>query len=101
MKTIGTHNYYVYILTNKIKTVLYVGVTNDLKVRLYFHNSPEANSRHFTHRYKCKYLIYFEHFQDTDVAIRREKQLKRWRRDKKEFLINKTNPNWKYLNNTI
>ena len=45
MKTLGTHNYYVYILTNKIKTVLYTGITNNLKERLYSHKNPEANSK--------------------------------------------------------
>ena len=100
-KTLGTHNYYVYILTNKNKTVLYIGVTNDLKTRLYYHINPEPNSKHFTHKYKCKYLIYFEHFQDIDVAILREKKLKKWSRDKKEYLINKVNPNWDYLNDTF
>ncbi|MEN8856804.1 MAG: GIY-YIG nuclease family protein [Flavobacteriaceae bacterium] len=100
-KTLGTHNYYVYILTNKNKTVLYIGVTNDLKTRLYYHINPEPNSKHFTHKYKCKYLIYFEHFQDIDVAILREKKLKKWSRDKKEYLINKVNPNWDYLNDTL
>ena len=100
-KTLGTHNYYIYILTNKNKTVLYIGVTNDLKTRLYYHINPEPNSKHFTHKYKCKYLIYFEHFQDIDVAILREKQLKKWSRDKKEYLINKVNPNWDYLNDTL
>jgi putative endonuclease len=100
-KTLGTHNYYIYILTNKNKTVLYIGVTNDLKTRLYYHINPEPNSKHFTHKYKCKYLIYFEHFQDIDVAILREKKLKKWSRDKKEYLINKVNPNWDYLNDTL
>lgn len=100
-KTLGTYNYYVYILTNKNKTVLYIGVTNDLKTRLYYHINPEPNSKHFTHKYKCKYLIYFEHFQDIDVAILREKKLKKWSRDKKEYLINKVNPNWDYLNDTF
>jgi len=100
-KTLGTYNYYVYILTNKNKTVLYIGVTNDLKTRLYYHINPEPNSKHFTHKYKCKYLIYFEHFQDIDVAILREKKLKKWSRDKKEYLINKVNPNWDYLNDTL
>ena len=100
-KTLGTHNYYVYILTNVGKTVLYVGVTNNLKDRLYYHNNPEANSKHFTHRYKCKYLIYFEHFFDVETAITREKQLKKWRREKKEKLINRINSNWEFLNNTI
>lgn len=57
MKTIGTHNYYIYILTNKIKTVLYTGVTNNLKGRLYFHKNPLPFSKAFTTRYKCYYLV--------------------------------------------
>jgi putative endonuclease len=100
-KTKGTHNYYVYIITNKIKTVLYVGVTNDLKTRLFYHNNPEANSKHFSHKYKCQYLIYYEHFQDIDLAINREKQLKKWNRVKKDYLISKQNPKWTFLNDTI
>ncbi|WP_425076225.1 GIY-YIG nuclease family protein [Psychroserpens sp. S379A] len=101
MKTKGTHNYYVYILTNKNKTVLYIGVTNNLKERLYYHNNPEAHSKSFSHKYKCKCLIYFEHFFEVDDAIKREKQLKRWNREKKEFLIHTKNPNWEFLNDTI
>ncbi len=101
IKTLGTHNYYVYILTNKVKTVLYVGFTNDLKSRLYYHRNPEAHSIHFTHRYRCYYLVYFEHYQDVDIAISREKQIKRWRREKKETLINSMNPNWDFLNNEV
>jgi putative endonuclease len=101
MKTKGTHNYYVYILTNKNKTVLYIGVTNDLKERLHYHNNPEAHSKSFSHKYKCNYLIYFEHFFEIDDAIKREKQLKRWNREKKEFLIQTKNPNWEFLNNSI
>src|SRR5690606_9441334 len=100
-KTIGTHNYYVYILTNKMKTVLYIGVTNELKERLYWHKNPEANSKSFTAKYKCFYLIYFEHFQDIGQAIIREKELKGWRREKKEILINSFNPYWKFLNDEI
>lgn len=100
-KTLGTHNYYVYILTNKIKSVLYIGVTNNLKDRLYYHQNPEANSKHFTHKYYCNFLIYFEHYQDIDIAIKREKQLKKWSRAKKEKLIKNKNPNWKFLNDSI
>lgn len=100
-KTLGAHNYYVYILTNKNKTVLYIGVTNDLKARLYYHNNPEANSKHFTHKYKCEYLLYYEHFLDVEIAIQREKQLKKWRREKKEELINRSNPDWNFLNDAI
>lgn len=101
MKTIGDHNYYVYILSNKIKTVLYIGVTNDLAGRLYFHNNPLPFSKAFTTKYKCFYLIYYEHFFEVESAIKREKQLKGWSRKKKEILINDFNPNWDFLNDTI
>jgi len=101
MKTLGTHNYYVYILTNKNKTVLYTGVSNDLKARLYFHTHPDALSKHFTTRYRCYYLIYYEHFQDVEIAITREKQIKGWSRAKKEVMIRESNPEWKFLNGEI
>lgn len=101
MKTFGTHNYYVYILTNKNKTVLYTGVSNDLKARLYFHTHPDALSKHFTTRYRCYYLIYYEHFQDINTAIGREKQIKGWSREKKNLMIREFNPEWKFLNNEI
>jgi len=100
-KTLGTHNYYVYILTNNNKTVLYIGMTNNLNERLYFHCNPEANSKHFTTKYKCFFLIYFERFEDVNQAIDREKQLKGWTREKKEMLIKEINPNWEFLNNKI
>lgn len=101
LKIKGIHNYYVYILKNKIKTVLYIGVTNDLKIRLYYHSNPEANSKHFTHKYQCKYLIYFEHYQNIEIAIEREKQLKKWSRKKKENLIATKNVDWNFLNEEI
>ena len=100
MKSGKTHNYHVYILTNKNKTVLYIGVTNNLKVRLYQH-SKESNKTSFSYRYKTHFLIYFEHFLNIEQAIAREKQLKKWSRKKKEFLINLTNPNWDFLNDEI
>ncbi|MFD1294220.1 GIY-YIG nuclease family protein [Lutibacter holmesii] len=100
-KTFGTHNYYVYIITNKNKSTLYIGVTNNLKNRLIYHNTPIKNSKHFSHVYNCKYLIYFEHFNIINEAILREKQLKKWNRAKKENLINLQNPNWNFLNNEI
>ena len=101
MKTFGTHNYYVYILTNKNKTVLYTGVTNDLKARLYYHSHPDALSKHFTTRYKCYYLIFFEHFNNINVAIQREKQIKGWSREKKNLMVKEFNPEWKFLNKDI
>ena len=101
MKTFGTHNYYVYILTNKSKRVLYTGVTNDLKARLYYHTHPDAFSKHFTTRYRCFYLIYFEHFLHIETAIQREKQIKGWSRKKKDLLIQEHNPDLKFLNSEI
>jgi len=84
MKTKGTHNYYVYILTNKTRTVLYTGVTNNLKERLHFHANPLPFSKTFTTKYKCFYLIFYEHFFEIEDAIKREKQIKGWSRKKKE-----------------
>ena len=101
MKTIGTHNYYVYILTNKNKTVLYTGVTNNLKERLYFHENPEPFSKAFTAKYKCFYLIFYEHFFEIENAIKREKEIKGWSRKKKETLISNFNSSWSFLNNKI
>ena len=101
IKPKGTHNYYVYILTNISKTVLYIGVTNNLKDRLYFHKNPLPFSKAFTTKYKCFYLIYYEHFFEIDDAIKREKEIKGWSRSKKEHLIEEFNPTWKFLNDTI
>ena len=101
LKTLGTHNYYVYILTNKTKTVLYTGVTNSLSERLYFHQNPEANSKAFTTKYKCYYLIYYEQYSDIEIAIDREKQIKGWTRAKKDALILEINPHLNFLNDEI
>ncbi|TJY38157.1 GIY-YIG nuclease family protein [Pontimicrobium aquaticum] len=100
-KVTASHNYYVYIITNKNKTVLYIGVTNNLKERIFYHSNPEPHSKSFSHKYKCKYLIYFEHFLEIEDAIKREKQLKKWSRAKKERLINLKNPDWTFLNDTV
>ena len=101
MKTLGTHNYYIYILTNKNKTVLYIGITSDLKTRLYQHNHPIPFSDAFTSKYKCYYLVYYELVFDINQAILREKQLKGWSRLKKENLINSFNKEWLFLNDKI
>ncbi|PWI31495.1 endonuclease [Flavobacteriaceae bacterium LYZ1037] len=101
MKTKGTHNYYVYIVTNKTKTVLYTGVTNNLKERLFHHNNPLPFSKAFTTKYKCFHLIYYEHFSEINDAIKREKQIKGYSRAKKDDLINVFNPTRKFLNNDI
>ena len=93
------HNYFIYIVTNKNKTVLYIGVTNDLQRRVYEHEHGLISG--FTKKYNCHYLVYYEHFQQIEDAIGREKVLKKWRREKKEKLINEFNPKWNFLNETI
>ena len=102
MKPTGTHNYFTYITTNKNRTVLYTGVTNDLKYRLWQHQQDaEDEKKSFAGRYNCYYLIYYERFQYIQHAIEREKEIKGWIRKKKEKLINDFNPEWKSLNNDI
>ncbi|MCD6332040.1 MAG: GIY-YIG nuclease family protein [Bacteroidales bacterium] len=87
--------YYVYILTNRWKTVLYIGVTNNLRRRMSEHITHKNNG--FTKRYNVTYLIYYETFHSIREAIKREKRLKEWKRKWKEELINKHNPTWKNL----
>jgi putative endonuclease len=102
MKPIGTHNYFVYILTNYERKVLYIGITNDISRRLFEHKEDSlTNKKHFCGKYKCYYLIYFERFHDVNRAIQREKEIKKWRREKKEILINSTNKEWKFLNDNV
>ena len=103
MKPLGLHNYFVYIVTNKNKTVLYVGVTNNLQKRLqqHFENSSTFYTKTFTGKYNIYNLLYYERYDDIRQAIAREKELKGWRRSKKEELINSTNPDWIFLNDQI
>ena len=89
-------DYYVYILTNKSRT-LYTGITNDLNRRLYEHKNKLIEG--FTKKYNISILVYFELFNNPDDAIRREKQIKGWLRKKKINLIESTNPEWKDLSN--
>ena len=89
------HEYYVYILTNKTNSVLYIGVTNSLSNRLAQHK--EGSATHFTARYNTHKLVYFEPFSGIENAISREKQPKRWTREKKNLLIETNNPNWEDL----
>jgi putative endonuclease len=92
------HNYFVYIITNPAKTTLYVGVTNDIKRRLFEHYENRGNNKTFAGRYYCYKLVYYEYFNDINEAIGREKQIKKYRREKKEILINQFNKGWKFLN---
>ena len=87
--------YYVYILTHNTNSVMYIGVTNDLKRRLYEHNLGEIEG--FTKKYHVGKLVYFEEFQEVNDAIAREKQLKRWTREKKNVLVESKNPMWNDL----
>ena len=94
------HNYAIYILTNKARTVLYIGVTNDLSSRLKQHVEG-YNAFSFTSKYNCFYLVHFEHFQYVDDAIAREKELKGWSRAKKNALIETDNKDWRFLNEEV
>ena len=86
------NKYYVYILCNKTKSVLYVGMTNDLQRRLSEHKSGAIDG--FTKKYNVHCLVYVESFDDVKTAILREKQIKHWSRSKKEELVNSVNPEW-------
>ena len=98
--TEGNYNFYVYILTNKAKTVLYTGMTNNLKRRLHEHKS-KLNPNSFTAKYNVSYLLYYEHYGWVQQAIEREKEIKLLKRDRKLELIKNFNSNLDFLNDTI
>jgi len=87
--------YYVYILTNKPRGVLYIGVTNDLERRVLEHRSKSIAG--FTKRYNLTRLVYFESSENIESAIEYEKKLKNWHRVWKIDLIEKHNPEWRDL----
>lgn len=91
--------YYVYIITNKWNTTLYIGVTNDLVRRIYEHKQGLIEG--FSKKYNLCKLLYFEETNDVRTAIEREKQLKKWRRDKKVSLIKKMNPRFEDLSKDL
>jgi len=88
-------NYYVYLLTNWNNKVMYVGVTSNLERRLYEHKNKLVEG--FTKKYNVGKLVYFETTNDVMAAIEREKQIKKWRREKKNQLVMGMNPEWKDL----
>lgn len=90
---------YVYILTNKWRTVLYVGVTSDLRKRVWEHKQKVVEG--FTTRYNVDRLVYYEATEDIAAAIEREKQLKAGSRKKKIALIDCLNPEWRDLAGTL
>ena len=81
---------FVYILSNKYRTTLYMGVTSNLERRLAEHRTSTADT--FTNRYNLHDLLYFEHFMDIKDAIDRETTIKKWNRSKKDALIATKNP---------
>ena len=91
----NVHRYYVYLLTNKSNKVMYIGVTNNLERRVYEHKTKQVPG--FTEKYNVNRLVYFEETQDVSAAIAREKEIKRWRREKKNQLVVVVNPEWKDL----
>ncbi len=87
--------YYVYIMQSASRRALYIGLTNNLGKRVWQHKNHHYES--FTDDYNCNRLVYWESFDNVANAIDREKQLKRWRRSKKMWLIERKNPGWKDL----
>jgi putative endonuclease len=87
--------FYLYILTNHTKTVLYIGSTSNLAKRIYEHKLGLGST--FTSRYKTTRLVYYEFSEDMETILRREQILKRWRRKWKEQLITEFNPKWNDL----
>ena len=90
----------VYIITNKVKGVLYIGETKNLKKRIYQHKN-KVHPTTFSARYNLDKLVYFERHETKEDAKLREKQLKKWNRDWKIKLIEKMNPDWKDLYNEL
>ena len=87
--------FYVYMMTNRSGVVLYTGITKSLERRRWYHRNE--NPKSFTHRYKVDRLVYHEQFDDARSAIAREKEIKAWRREKKNALVSAFNPTWKDL----
>lgn len=92
------HAYYVYITTNPNRKVLYIGITRDIARRLVEHYANRGRQKTFAGRYYAYCLVYLEMYQYVEDAIARETELKDWRRELKNKLIDAFNPKWKFLN---
>ena len=92
--------YCIYITTNRHRTVLYTGISNNLPRRLAEHEQ-QLKPDCFTSKYRAWHCIYFEQYDDIDTALNREKEIKGWRRAKKIALIEAFNPSWRFLNGEI
>lgn len=90
------HQYWVYIMINKSNAVVYMGVTNDIQRRVFEHRVPPDHNA-FAWKFQCWKLVHSEEYGDIDQAIAREKQLKNWKREWKDVLIQKENPDWNEL----
>ena len=87
---------WVYIMTSVSRRVLYTGVTSDIEVRIWEHKNkyyPDS----FTAKYNCVILVYYKYFDGIEAAIEEEKRIKKYKRYKKERLIESVNPEWKDL----
>ena len=93
------NQYYVYIMASKKRGTLYVGVTGSLVKRVYEHKNNLVDG--FTKKYETHHLVYFEPVDDIEVAILREKRIKKWNRQWKIELIESANPDWKDLYHEI
>jgi putative endonuclease len=92
-------HYYVYILASRRNGTLYIGVTGDLRRRVFQHKNSAIDG--FTSRYNVQRLVWFEVHWDVQAAIRREKCIKKWRRSWKLYLIEAFNPHWHDLYDTL
>ena len=90
---------YIYFMCNAHNNVLYVGVTNDLARRVAEHKAKV--NKGFTHKYNCDKLVYFEEYDLLTDAIAREKQIKNWKREWKNELVSKVNPEWLDLSHSV
>ncbi len=91
----NVHQYFIYLLTNRWKNVLYTGVTNSLERRIWQHKNGTIPG--FTKNYNCNRLVYFEIYERIEQAIAREKEIKGWTRVKKNALVETQNPEWNDL----
>ncbi len=89
------HQYFIYLLVNANNKVIYVGMTNNLERRIFEHKNSLIEG--FTAKYNINKLVYFEETKDVTTAISREKEIKKWRREKKNALVEQTNPAWSDL----
>jgi putative endonuclease len=87
--------YFVYMMTNRSRVVLYTGVTNSIERRLWYHGNTSGES--FTKRYNIDRVVYYESYQHIRAAIARENEIKGWRREKKNDVVRSSNPKWEDL----